>query len=88
MAENVADLLMTMSRSTNGSIIVQKPQSESVTLLKQFKSLENNINKIISTNEVLGANVEILQKEFNKTRNDLQMEINIVSVGGKLLKNY
>ena len=83
LAESVADLLMTISRSTNGSIIVQEPQNESVTLLKQFKALERNIKTIKSSNEVLEKNQKIIQRELNRTRNDLQAEINIVSVSKK-----
>ena len=69
-----------MSRSTNGSIIVQNPKSDSVSLLSQFKALEKNIKIIKSTNELLEASLSRIKDEFNKTKNDLQVEINLVSV--------
>ena len=69
-----------MSRSTNGSIIVQNPKSDSVSLLSQFNALEKNIKIIKSTNELLEASLSIIKDELNKTKNDLQMEINLVSV--------
>ena len=71
---------MTMSRSTNGSIIVHKERSDSVSLLTQFQKLEKNINRIVSTNELLDAHLETIHEELNKTKNDLQMDINLVSV--------
>ena len=71
---------MTMSRSTNGSIIVHKERSDSVSLLTQFEKLEKNINRIVSTNELLEAHLETIHEELNKTKNDLQMDINLVSV--------
>jgi len=80
LAENIADLLLTMSRSTNGSIIVQNPKSDSVSLLSQFNALEKNIKIIKSTNELLEASLSTIKDELNKTKNDLQMEINLVSV--------
>ena len=69
-----------MSRSTNGSIIVHKEKSESVSLLSQFKSLEENINQIISTNENIEDRLETIHGELNQTTNDLQIDINLVSV--------
>ena len=50
LAESVADLLMTMSKSSNGSIIINKPQTESVSLLGQFKNLQKNIVKLKLSN--------------------------------------
>ena len=50
LAESVADLLMTMSKSSNGSIIINKPQTESVSLLGQFKNLQRNIVKLKLSN--------------------------------------
>ena len=50
LAESVADLLMTMSKSSNGSIIINKPKTESVSLLGQFKNLQKNIVKLKLSN--------------------------------------
>ena len=76
---------MTMSRSTNGSIIVHKEKSESVSLLSQFKSLEENINRIISTNENIEDRLETIHGELNQTTNDLQIDINLVLVSHHLI---
>ena len=37
LAESVADLLMTMSKSSNGSIVINKPETQSVSLLRKSK---------------------------------------------------
>ena len=69
-----------MSRSSNGSIIVNKPKSESVSLMSQFKKIESNLIQIKSSNVEIAAELENLKSEFNKSRDDLQTELNIVAV--------
>ena len=80
LAESVADLLMTMSKSSNGSIVINKPESESVSLLGQFKSLQRNIVKIKLSNDKMASGLEQVKLELNQTKNDLSSEISIVAV--------
>ena len=80
LAESVADLLMTMSKSSNGSIVINKPESESVSLLGQFKSLQRNIVKIKLSNDKMASGLEQVKLELNQTKNDLSSELSIVAV--------
>ena len=80
LAESVADLLMTMSKSSNGSIVINKPESESVSLLGQFKSLQRNIVKIKLSNDKMASGLEQVKSELNQTKNDLSSELSIVAV--------
>ena len=80
LAESVADLLMTMSKSSNGSIIINKPETESVSLLSQFKNLQKNIVKIKLNNDKMASGLERVKSELNQTKSDLMSELNIVAV--------
>ena len=80
LAESVADLLMTMSKSSNGSIVINKPETESVSLLGQFKSLQRNIAKIKLNSDKTASELEHLKSDLNQTKNDLTSELNIVAV--------
>ena len=80
LAESVADLLMTMSRSSNGSIVINKPETESVSLLSQFKSLQRNIAKIRLSNNKMASGLGEMKSELNQTRNDLTAELSQVAV--------
>ena len=80
LAESVADLLMTMSKSSNGSIVINKPETESVSLLSQFKSLQRNIVKIKLNNDKMVSGLEQVKTELNQTKNDLTSELSIVAV--------
>ena len=80
LAESVADLLMTMSKSSNGSIIINKPQTESVSLLGQFKNLQKNIVKLKISNTNIATQLEHVKSELNQTKNDLSSELNVVAV--------
>ena len=80
LAESVADLLMTMSKSSNGSIIINKPQTESVSLLGQFKNLQRNIVKLKLSNTQIATELQHVKSELNQTKNDLSSELNVVAV--------
>ena len=80
LAESVADLLMTMSKSSNGSIVINKPETQSVSLLSQFKSLQRNIVKIKLNNDKMASGLEQVKSELNQTKNDLSSELSIVAV--------
>ena len=80
LAESVADLLLTMSKSSNGSIVINKPETESVSLLGQFKNLQKNIAKIKLNNDKMAFGLEQVKSELNQTKNDLISELNIVAV--------
>lgn len=80
LAESVADLLMTISKSSNGSIVINQPESESVSLLNQFKKIKNNVIKIQSNSKQIADELKNLKREFNTTKNDLETEINLVAV--------
>lgn len=85
LAESVADLLMTMSKSSNGSIVINKPESESVSLLGQFKSLQRNIVKIKLSNDKMASGLEQVKFDLNQTKNDLSSELTIVAVSRSLI---
>ena len=80
LAESVADLLMTMSKSSNGSIVINKPETESVSILTQFKSLQRNIVKIKLSNDRMASGLKEVKSELNQTRNDLAAELSQVAV--------
>ena len=80
LAESVADLLLTMSKSSNGSIVINKPETESVSLLGQFKILQKNIVKMKLSNDKMASGLEEVKSELNQTRSDIISELNIVSV--------
>ena len=80
LAESVADLLMTMSKSSNGSIVINQPETESVSLLSQFKSLQRNIVKIKLSNDKMASGLKEVKSELNQTRNDLAAELSQVAV--------
>ena len=88
LAESVADLLMTMSKSSNGSIVINKPETESVSLLGQFKSLQRNIVKIKLNNDKMASGLEEVKSDLNQTKNDLTAELSIVAVSRKKLSLY
>ena len=88
LAESVADLLMTMSKSSNGSIVINKPESESVSLLGQFKSLQRNIVKIKLSNDKMASGLEQVKLELNQTKNDLSSEISIVAVSWRIVYGF
>ena len=85
LAESVADLLMTISKSSNGSIIVNQPETESVSLLSQFKKIKSNVVKIQSNNKQMADDLNELKRELNSTKNDLQTEISLVAVSFNIL---
>ena len=87
LAESVADLLMTMSKSSNGSIIINKPETESVSLLSQFKNLQKNIVKIKLNNDKMASGLERVKSELNQTKSDLMSELNIVAVSSPTSKD-
>ena len=80
LAESVADLLMTMSKSSNGSIVINQPENESVSLLSQFKSLQRNIVKMKLKTDKTAVGLDLVRSELNQTKNDLTSELNIVAV--------
>ena len=80
LAESVADLLMTMSKSSNGSIVINKPETESVSLLSQFKSLQRNIVKIKLSNDRMATGLAEVKSELNQTKSDLASELSQVAV--------
>ena len=80
LAESVADLLMTMSKSSNGSIVINKPETESVSLLSQFKSLQRNIAKIKLSNDRMASGLAEVKSELNQTKTDLESELSQVAV--------
>ena len=71
---------MTISKSSNGSIVVNQPQSESVSLLNQFKRIKSNIVKIQSSSRKMEFDLKNLKQELNNTKSDFETEISIVSV--------
>lgn len=80
LAESVADLLMTISKSSNGSIVVNQPETESVSLLGQFKKIKSNVVKIQSSNRQMAYDLKELKRDLNSTKNDLETEISLVAV--------
>lgn len=80
LAESVADLLMTMSKSSNGSIVINKPERTSTPLLGQFKSLQRNIVQIKLNNEKMASGLNEVRSELNQTKNDLSSELSLVAV--------
>ena len=80
LAESVADLLMTMSKSSNGSIVINKPETQSVSLLSQFKSLQRNIVKIKLNSDKMASGLKQVKSELKQTKNDLSSELSIVAV--------
>ena len=88
LAESVADLLLTMSKSSNGSIVINKPETESVSLLNQFKALQKNIVKIKLSNDKMASGLENIKSELNQTKNDLTAELSLVAVSHFYLKAH